>query len=1216
MLQIRISRRISIAALVLLWTAVLCVGLTFSSKTEAAQPRTVRIPYGFNDFLIVDNDGNVSGYYAEYFENMASVNNWQYEYVKTTWPGALEMLESGEIDLLYPVNYIDERTESMDYSDMSVGYIASGIFSLKSSDYTYMDYSAMDGAKIACDAGTSNISELDNLARNKGFSYEIIYKNTNYELIDALKSGEADFAIFNSAASFPDGYLIAIMEAKPVYITVRKGNTELMSEINYAMEHLLKNNPELVANTMKKTIAGDSNGIEAFAKEEKEFIDSNGEIVVGFYKDSEPLAYVNSNGSYDGIYVEFINEIEKETGLNITLVPLDRNTNWKDKLRNGEIDFYIGASKVIVSADEDIFTTDSFMEYTNCLITRNDCNFSRIEKPVIALTYGRKNWADYLSKNIDNEIEFAYYATAKECMLAVVNKKVDAAVINNIEFNYQSKNERLSSLIRVTTYAFPTDISFATTDRVDNIEISVLNKAMKAVSTEQIDDMVNDYLNISYHSYSFWDYVYNSRYVLLVTSFILLMIGIVLSLKRSFNKKRENIEREAQQENLRNLNILSVMSREYECIYFVNLDKGNYKCIYNKDECEFTKIQRDGFFDKLREYVQTDIPPVHREQILPMCDKQECIERVREEKAISIRYVVQYDGLEKQIYEMHFIMLDNEQQKNQIVFGIRCIDSIVKKERERQLLLTDALDNANSANLAKSDFLSRMSHDIRTPMNAIIGLTVITAAHANEPERVRENLDKISSASRYLLSLINEVLDMSKIEAGKMTLSEENVDLPEFVNGILEIIRPKIKEHGHELRVDVQNVKHEKVITDTLRLQQVFINIMDNAVKYTPDGGNISLEIREIPTEIPMMCCYRFVFKDNGVGMSEEFQKHLFEPFKRENDLRISKIQGTGLGMSITRNIVQMMSGTIEVDSSPGEGTEFKVTLFFKLQETKDVDVSEFKNLSVLVADDDEDACEALCTILDEIGIKGKGCTSGQAAVEAVRSSMSEHSNFYAAILDWRMPEMDGVETARAIRQLTKANMPIIILSAYDWSDIEDEARAAGVDLFLSKPVFKSGIIRLFRSLKNKENGVAESLIGLRDNRNASYAGHRALLVEDNFLNREIAKEILDMEGIISDEAENGRLALDMFSSSEEGYYDIILMDIRMPVMDGYAATEAIRALKRSDAKSVPIIAMTADAFMEDIQKSKAAGMDEHIAKPIDVEKLNKIFAKYLRSSD
>ena len=387
---------------------------------------------------------------------------------------------------------------------------------------------------------------------------------------------------------------------------------------------------------------------------------------------------------------------------------------------------------------------------------------------------------------------------------------------------------------------------------------------------------------------------------------------------------------------------------------------------------------------------------------------------------------------------------------------------------------------------------------------------------------------------------------------------------------------------------------------------------MSNAIKYTPDGGEISLTVREQAVSTSSTGCYEFIVEDNGIGMSEEYLTHIFEPFSRAEDLRTSKIQGTGLGMAIAQNIVHMMNGNIIVESQLGKGSKFTVTIYLRLQDAQDIDTSELADLSVLVVDDDDCACQSICTMLDEIGMRSEGCTSGQDAVAAVQRALNSARPFYAAILDWKMPGMDGLDTARAIKRLVGDTLPIIILSAYDWSDIEMEARAAGVDAFLSKPVFKSGLIRTFKSLRNEapeDSGQTSPLEPLLQN---DFSGHRVLLVEDNELNREIAREVLEMAGLTVEEAENGQIAVDMFSASKTGYYSLVLMDIQMPIMNGYDAAAAIRALQRPDALRVPILAMTANAFVEDIQAAKAAGMNEHLAKPIDFEALGSVLKKYL----
>ena len=527
-------------------------------------------------------------------------------------------------------------------------------------------------------------------------------------------------------------------------------------------------------------------------------------------------------------------------------------------------------------------------------------------------------------------------------------------------------------------------------------------------------------------------------------------------------------------------------------------------------------------------------------------------------------------------------------------------------------LLKDALDRAEAANEAKTSFLSSMSHDIRTPMNGIIGMTAIAAAHIEDRDRVKDCLQKITQASKHLLSLINEVLDMSKIESGSVQLTEEDFNLADLIDNLLTMTRPQIEQHHHELSVSIDRLIHENVIGDTLHIQQIFVNLMSNAIKYTPDGGKISLLISEKPAGQSKVGCYEFVFEDNGIGMTEEFLTKIFEPFSRAEDPRTSKIQGTGLGMAITRNIVRMMNGDISVESKPGAGSKFTVTIYLKLQPDESVDCSSFADLPVLVADDDPIACETACTMLDDLGMKSKGALSGQEAVNLVKEHHEESNDFFAVILDWKMPGMDGLATTRAIRQTVGGNVPIIIISSYDWSEIEQEARAAGANAFISKPLFRSRLVYLFNELTGAaqpENAEPEKDVLPEE---LDLHGHRLLLAEDNDLNAEIAMEILGETGAEVERASDGSIALDMFEAHEAGYYDLIFMDVQMPNMNGYQATRAIRALDREDAKEIPVIAMTANAFAEDVHDAMSAGMNEHIAKPLDFNALVRVLNKWV----
>ena len=533
-----------------------------------------------------------------------------------------------------------------------------------------------------------------------------------------------------------------------------------------------------------------------------------------------------------------------------------------------------------------------------------------------------------------------------------------------------------------------------------------------------------------------------------------------------------------------------------------------------------------------------------------------------------------------------------------------------KAEIESHKALKEAYRAAENASRAKTEFLSNMSHDIRTPMNAIIGLTAIAGANIESQDRVVECLGKITKSSRHLLGLINEVLDMARIESGRMSLAEEDFSLPELVDNLLTLTKPAIDEHKHQLEVHVEHIEHEAVCGDSLRIQQVFVNLMSNAVKYTPDGGNITLTIKEKPNGFSELGCYEFSIEDNGIGMTPEFQKIMFEPFSRADDHRTTKVQGTGLGMAIARNIVNLMNGNIQVESAPNKGTKITVTVYLKLQENEKEQEKELLDLPVLVVDDDKTCCESTVATLQEIGIAGEWVLNGKEAVERCAARHKTGRDYFAVILDWKMPEMDGIATARRIRECVGEDVTIIILTSFDFSEIEEEARAVGVNAFMAKPLFRSRLtatLRQFTSGKKEKNARNY----LEDFAKENYAGKRILLVEDNALNREIATEIIGMTGVTIDSAENGKIAVEKVMEAPEKWYDLIFMDIQMPIMNGYEATAAIRALAGSRGK-VPIIAMTANAFAEDVQLAKNTGMNEHIAKPLDLNKLNDVLKQWL----
>ena len=525
--------------------------------------------------------------------------------------------------------------------------------------------------------------------------------------------------------------------------------------------------------------------------------------------------------------------------------------------------------------------------------------------------------------------------------------------------------------------------------------------------------------------------------------------------------------------------------------------------------------------------------------------------------------------------------------------------------------LSEAVRAAETANRAKSTFLSNMSHDIRTPMNAIIGFTTLAVSNIDDHKKVRDYLGKILSSSNHLLSLINDILDMSRIESGKIHLEETEVSLSDVLHDLKTIISGQIHAKQLDLYMDAMDVTNEDVYCDKTRLNQVLLNLLSNAIKFTPAGGTVSVRLKQLPRTVKGSEQYEIRIKDNGIGMSPEFVKKIFSPFERERTSTVSRTQGTGLGMAITKNIVDMMGGTIEVQTEQGKGTEFIVRLPFRIQSEQHhtEKIAELEGLKALVVDDDFNTCDSVTKMLVKVGMRSEWTLSGKEAVLRARQSMELGDAFHAYIIDWRLPDMNGIEVSRQIRSLGD-DTPIIILTAYDWSDIEAEARAAGVTAFCAKPLFMSDIREALMNAIGLSQDKPEDFILPKANTN--FRGKCILLVEDNELNSEIAAEILNEYGFLVDTAENGAEAVEKVKNSASGNYDLVLMDVQMPVMNGYEATKEIRALANPALAGITILAMTANAFDEDRKKALECGMDGFLSKPIVIEELIAMLQKNL----
>lgn len=649
--------------------------------------------------------------------------------------------------------------------------------------------------------------------------------------------------------------------------------------------------------------------------------------------------------------------------------------------------------------------------------------------------------------------------------------------------------------------------------------------------------------------------------------------------------------------------IETAVKSEYDYVIYIEASKNSY-VMYTAGSASETPppIASNNYEAVVAEYNRQYMDPEVSEA---MTEKMRIahVDPILRKHGEYILYGTMMENGENRDKKMRFSYFDKE--KN-IWLMTRTDITEIKEERRQRQLLQEALQSATAANRAKSDFLPRMSHDVRTPINAIVGMTAIASLHMDDQKRIADCLKKITISSKLLLNLINEVLDMSKMESGHIMLAEESFRLDELLESLFVMVQSSFETKEQKLLIHTK-VKHECLIGDVQRIQQALMNMLTNAIKYTPEGGQIRIEVEEKPSVYNGYGRFEIAVEDNGIGMKPEFLHKVFEPFERSEDISVRNIQGTGLGMAISRHIAQMMNGDILVESEYGKGSKFTMTFHVKLGGSDEYDKEMLVDLPVLVVDDDDISCEIACENLLELGMKPDAVFSGKKAIQKV----TKGNNYFAIIIDLMMPGMNGIETTMKIRECVGPDIPIIIISAYDYSGYENEALRAGVNGFITKPIMKSKLFHLMKKfVTDKKEEEQQSIV---PDDITSFPGKRILVVEDNELNREIAYELLQETKAVVETAVDGQDALDKVSASPEGYYDLIIMDIQMPVMNGLEATKAIRRLDRKDIKDMPmpIVAMSANAFAEDVQLSLDAGMNEHIPKPIEIDKLYSVMGKW-----
>ncbi len=1053
--------------------------------------------FAFAGYQDMTEDGRRDGYGYEFLQRLSMYTDWEYEYLgyEDSYAEALDMLRSGEVDIVTSVTKTPEREEEFLFSRRDIG-TNSTMFTVLAGNESVVegDYSTYDGLRIGMLEGNSKNRNFEEFAAEHGFTYEPVYYGEDWELTEALQNGSLDGIVTGSLRATENEWLIESFAEVPFYICVRRDREDLMKQIDDAIEAMDSSDPEWRSSLNRKYYAADSGGNIILTADEREYVQnlrhSGNALKVLVNPGRMPYSYVE-NGELRGIYPAVFAAITERFSIPYEFIPVSGQEEYYDLREKGTADIVLDFPNDYYTAEQQGYRITS-PYYTANISLLSLSSFKEEAKTVAAVSLSdlRKS---YLT-GIDLPEEVLTCSSGEECVKAVIDGKADAAILYSYVSELLVRQDGRNKLSFTLVGSMP--ISYAVGRHVpeNHLLISILNKNIAAMSSGERSAVVNGEVSKARQDTSpgllallYSNPIYGIGATVIL--FLFLMMIAMLAV-RSTNQKR---------------------------------------------------------------------------------------------------------------------------LKREIAMATEELEGKTRELEARTEELSRALKAADSANRAKTTFLNNMSHDIRTPMNAIVGYTALATTHLDNRERAMDYLEKITQASSHLMSLINDVLDMSRIESGKVTIEERPGNLAEILQGLRSIIQSDVYAKHLELFIDTVDVVNEEIFCDRLRLNQILLNLVSNAIKFTPSGGTVAVRVTQKPSQKSGCAVYEFVVRDTGIGMSPEFVETIFDPFTRERNSTVSGIQGTGLGMAITKNIVDMMGGTIDITSKKGEGTEFRVNLEFRLSgERKEVpEIGELKGLRSLVVDDDLVCCQSVAKMLRQVGMRAEWTHSGREAVIRTEEAMELGDSFHVYIVDWAMPEMDGIETVRQIRRAVGEDSPIILMSAYDWADIEETARSAGVTDFISKPLFVSD---LHRTLKNSISREPEEVLTQEDPQPAVFEGKRILLVEDNELNREIATEILQESGFQVEDAENGKAACEKVENSRPGYYDLILMDIQMPVMDGYEASRYIRRLKDPALARIPIIAMTANAFEEDKRAVISAGMDGHLSKPIDVGNMLKALEELLES--
>ncbi len=1201
-----------------------CFMLTLSSipsvaAAETTNNRTVKAGvFFFDGYHMQDSNGDYTGYGIELLNLISKYSHLNFVYTgyDKSWEEMQDMLERGEIDVVTSARKTKQRAETFAFSlpierNSTVLSIQEQNTKIRSGDY-----STYNGMTVGLLAGSSQNQSLAGFAKENGFTYQTQEYDDPGQLEADLQNGTIDAILTSNLRQSENEKILDTIETDYFYAITRKEDQELLDEINYAINQMNINAGDWANTLYFKYYGNNSSSTNAFTPRELDYIQAvaSGEkhITATSMINRKPYSYVE-DGELKGILPDFFDSLMQMAGLSYEMIVPEDQEEYNRLKDNGGVDVVVDWQQ-FDSAENDVedgFLTDAYMDTGTSVLTRK--NFSGPFTSV-AVTKGQESLPRRHEQFKNSRI--LSFSNPEDALRAVLNKETDAAFVRTYAAQYFVNNDGTNSLQFNMIDSEQIMFNMFIRNSSDHELITILNKCIHQVPDDVLSQLVVKYTAGTPENMTFKKYMSAHPEIMpLLSALIALAIGVMLFfyLRSRWNNKLLRTTEQAKQEVEEQLAIVSALSRDYLNVYTLNMRTTAIRIVkldgYLTPGLERRSKEEYPYFETLRSYIENRVYEEDKDYLTEALS----LERVREALASNPEYIGTYRvqiGEEIHDYQFTYVSYQAEGQTDSLVLaGFRNIDEIVSKEQQQKALLEDALQMAQAASEAKTAFLSSVSHDIRTPMNAIIGFLSLIQDEVDNPDVVREYVQRIDAASKHLLGLINDVLDMNKIESGSTTLNLVEMNLAEVIEEINTIIRPQAKAKNQTFDIFASRLNFEHLLGDKMRINQILINLLSNSVKYTPENGSIEMRVDELPQVVDNYSRIRFTISDNGLGMSEEFLREIFEPFTRENTGVSHEIQGTGLGMAITKSLVDLMGGSIKVESKLGEGSTFVVELELHIQEQEDnpkfwTDHSLGK---MLVVDDDEEICRNVVHTMRETGVVVEYATGGEAAIQMMGEARQADKPYDLILLDWKMPDLDGLETARLIRKSYPEKIPILLLTAYDWSEIEQEAMEIGVGNFMPKPFF-------ITTFKEAICRVADGPQKAEKSRDSVVQGKHILVVDDIEANYIILMKILSAQGAICEAVENGQEAVDAFLNSPPGTYDLILMDVQMPVMDGYEATRAIRASDHPEAQIIPIIAMTANAFVDDVRDAINAGMDAHITKPVQLDKLKSTIQQVLES--